>query len=256
MNNEQSKDDYILQLKQKIIFLNSEIATYQNEIKQLKKEDYYALSLKLDEENIQLKTKKKQLSMELYILQKGFKKEVEALQKDIQAHEERKTKLINTIQRLVNEKKNLQIENTELVKKAVHTQHIAVNPSSPVFSSNTNVEQLLFDVCQKTDQQFQTLYEELKRIASKMNQHIAETAQYESNEIKKLLHTMKEIELPHSSPSNQAQPDTELVSHLDEQIHMISSKTTYFEKQLEQKMLLLDQVEQQLIQLLHDIEEK
>ena len=252
MNNRRNQDDNILQLKQTIIFLKSEIAKYQSEIKQLKKGDYYSLSLKLDEENFQLKQQEKQLSLELLKLQKEFEEAMETLKKELQQQEEKKAKLIDSIESLVKEKNNLRTENTELTKTLQQMQH----PVSPSSTFTTDVEQLFLDFVEKTNQQFQTLDETLKRRQFESINHIIEKIQGESHAIKQLLHTMKEAGLWIATANNQEDKNATLLSHLDQQLHKVYSKTLHFEQQLEQKTQLLNKVEQQLIQLTNDMEEK
>ena len=252
MNNGHSKDDYILQLKQTIIFLKSEVTKYQHEVKQLKKDDYYSLSLKLDEENFQLKKQEQQLSLELLKLQRKFEREVEALQNEVQEQEKKKAKLIHSIESLVKEKDNLRTENTELVKKLQQMQH-TVTPSPTL---TTNFEQLFLDFIKKTNQQFKTLDESLKRSQFESINNIIEKIQGESNDIKQLLHTMKEAGIWIASSNDQENKNSNLLSHLDQQLYSVYSKTLHFEKQLEQKTQLLNKVEQQLIQLTNDMEEQ
>ena len=251
MNSGRSKDDYILQLKQTIIFLKSEIAKYKTEVKKLQKNDYYSLSLKLDEENFQLKKQEKQLSLELLKLQKNFEKEVEALNQAIRKKDEKKAKLIHSIQSLVKEKNDLRTENIQLVKAAQQNPKTAA-PSPSILA---NFEQLLLEFIQKTNEQFHTSYESFKKNQVASQQHIIEKIEYESNEIKELLHTLQEVGI--SPPSiNRETLHSNPISHLDEQIAIIYRKALTFEKQLAEKMQLLGQVEQQLIEMTHDIEEK
>ena len=252
MNNRRNKDDYILQLKQTIIFLKSEVAKYQNEVKQLKKDDYYFLSLTLDEENAQLRQQEKHLSLEILKLQRTFEKEVGTLQKEIQEQEEKKAKLIHSIESLVKEKNTLRTENAELIKTLQQMQH----PVSPPSTLTTDIKQLFLDFIEKTNQQFQTLDETLKRSQFEPINNIIEKIQGESNDIKQLLHTMKEAGIWIASANDQENKNTTLLSHLDQQLYNVYSKTLHFEKQLEQKTQLLNKVEQQLIQLTNDMEEK
>lgn len=256
MNNRRNKEDNILQLKQTIIFLKSELAKYQNEVKQLQKDDYYSLSLKLDEENFQLKQQEKQLSLELLKLQREFEKEVEKLQKGLQEQKEKKAKLIHSIEALVTEKNNLRTENAQLVQTLQQMQQTVAPPPS----LTPDVEQLFLDFIEKTNQQFRTLDhtldEKLKRSQFEAINNIIEKIQHESNDIKQLLHTMKETGLWIASANNQENKNAHLLSHLDQQLYKVYSKTLDFEQQLEKKTLLLNKVEQQLIQLKDDIEEK
>lgn len=258
MNKEQSNDDYILQLKQTIIFLKSEVAKYQNEVTQLKKNDYYSLSSKLEEENFQLKKQEKQLSLKLLKLQRDFEKEAKTLRKEILNHEEKKIKLINSIKCLVKEKDDLRTENTQLAKKLQMMQNgLTINSTNTSsYTSTSNFELTFFDFIQRTNQQFQALQEEFKMNQSKFNNHIIGKIECESNKIKELLHTMKEAKISTDSPNDKAITDDKLISDLDNQIYMIYSKTLSFEKQLEQKLQLLNNVEQQLIELTNDIEKK
>lgn len=257
MNKEQSKDDYILQLKQTIIFLKSEVAKYQNEVTRLKKNDYYSLSSKLEEENFELKKQEKQLSLKLLKLQRDFEKEAKTLRKEIQDYEEKKTKLIDSIKYLAKEKDNLQTENIRLVKKLQSMQDgLTTNSANTASPSTSNFELTFFDFIQKTNQQFEALQEAFKMNQSKFNHNIIGKIEYESNKIKELLHTMKEARISTASSNDKTSTNAKLISDLDNQIHMIYSKTLSFEKQLEQKLQLLNNVEQQLIELTNDIEEK
>lgn len=251
MNNRRNKEDNILQLKQTIIFLKSELAKYQNEVKQLQKDDYYSLSLKLDEENFQLKQQEKQLSLELLKLQREFEKEVEKSQKELQKQKEKKAKLIHSIEALVTEKNNLRTENAQLVQTLQQMQQTVTPP--PPFTPD--VEQLFLDFIEKTNQQFHTLDEKLKTSQFESINNIIEKIQHESNDIKQLLHTMKETGLWIASANNPENKNAHLLSHLDQQLYKVYSKTLDFEQQLEQKTQLLNKVEQQLIQLKDDIEE-
>lgn len=258
MNNGQSKDDSIVQLKQMIIFLKSELAKYQNEVAQLKKNDYYSLSLKLEEENFQLKKQEKQLSLELLKGQREFEKELASLQKELQEHEEKRIKLVDSVQLLVKEKNELRKENMHLVNMLNELQEQSIIDTPSVQSSplTNDFEQTFLDFVQKTHQQLDTIYEEVKLNQPKSDHHIIEKIEHESNDIKTLLHTMKEANTSVPSSSDKASTDTNLISHLDNQIQMIYSKALNFEKQLEQKIQLLDNVEQQLIQLTNEIEEQ
>ena len=257
MNNVHSQEDHILQLKQMIIFLKSEVAKYENEIRELKQNDYYSHALKLEEENFEIKKEAKQLSLELLKLKRGFDQEIQSMQNEILTYKKKNEKLILSIQNLVEEKNNLKAEKIRLDKMLKQNVQLSPNPPniqpSPPFP---NIEQTISGFFDKTHQQLQNLQEEINWNQLRLHQHVLEQIENEGNQIKQLLNTMEETRVSTAPPSNKAFMNSTLLSQLDQQIKLIYSKTRSFEKQLEEKIQLLDNIEQQLIELTNDIEKQ
>ena len=92
MDNDSYKTSELLQLKQVNIHLKSELTKYKSIVDKMKDNDYYTLVLRVERENVQLKSEKKELLKTLYYIQKELRQTQEQAKQVIQHHEHQRQK--------------------------------------------------------------------------------------------------------------------------------------------------------------------
>ena len=269
VDTENIKNKDTLQLQQIILSLKSELIKYQNEISTLQNNDYSSLVSHLEQENNQLTKQNKDLSMELLKLRKTYEKEMNELHEDIQSRETQRIKLVSTIESLVKSKKDLQTENTKLMKaiEQVHKSNLTLPKQleTDLKQSIENINSTLHEIIRKNGQQFSAIIEELvknKNDAIDINLYLLKEIKTKNTKIETL---MDEIEkLKEQLRNNPVSPfadsvntiNTDILSHLDTQVQKVLTQSVHFETQLEEKLRILDDLEHKLIQLANDISKK
>lgn len=247
------------QLQQMIIFLKSELVKAQNEMAKWQNNDYYALAISLEQENNRLTHQKKQLSRELLIIKRAFEKEMTKLHEDIQTRETQRLKLISSIQALVQKKNDLLEENKNL-KTSMKEIQKENGASSTLHSPNQTaktiekIDNSLQDFIEKNAQQLALINDELSKNRSEVidiNLYLLKEIKHKSTKIDMLLLEIEELkEQQHKQQlaSIENKP-THTLSHFEEHAQDGLPLATNFEEQLDEKLRILDDLEDELNQL-------
>lgn len=264
--NESLQNKDIHQLQQMIIFLKSELVKSQNEMDKFQNNDYYSLAISLEQENNLLTNQKKELSRELLMVKRAFEKEMNKLHEDIQTRENQRLKLISSIGALVQKKNELLEENKKLTKtiKEIRKEEIA---HSVLHSPNQitkgyvktieNIDNTLHDFIQKNSQQLALINDELTKNRSEVidiNLYLLKEIKNKSNKIDTLLCKIEDLKEKHykqqlSYLENKPTDSSTAFPHLDNHVQEEFPQTLNFEDQLDGKLRILDDLEDELNQL-------
>ncbi|MFJ7733238.1 hypothetical protein ACIQXF_15220 [Lysinibacillus sp. NPDC097231] len=269
MDNDIVKINDPIQLQQMIIFLRAELAKYKNEVKRLKESDYYSFVLRLERENVQLTNQKKELSMELLKLKRGYEKEAQAYYESIQAIEIQKKKQISSIEALLKEIAELRKEN-KLLKdtiKVTKDELLSVNSDAKYKTTIDGLENMLSDFTKDIGQQMETIIDAIERSrleqlnSNNLNEYLTKEIGEKSSEIEKLSNELVDVKKQDSSlDTNMLSGKTilnqEVLTSLDTQVNNVLAQAIDFEEQLDQKLRILDHLEQKLKELAIDIDTK
>lgn len=257
VDNDIVKNNDPIQLQQMIIFLRAELAKYKNEVKRLRDSDYYSLVLRLERENVQLTNQKKELSMELLKQKRDHEKKLKTYYEDIQAREIQKKKQLSSIEGLLKELEELRAEN-KLIKetlKSTKDEFLSVNSDVNYKILVDGLENKLNVFTRDISQQMKTIVEAIERSrveqtnSDNLNKHLAEEIEGKSTEIEKLSDVKK-----HSfSLSRKTMMNPEVLLNLDVQVNKVLAQSIDFEKQLNHKLRLLDDLEHKLNELTIEI---
>ncbi len=257
VDNDIVKNNDPVQLQQMIIFLRAELAKYKNEVKRLRDSDYYSLILRLERENVQLTKQKKDLSMELLKLKRDHEKKIKTYYEDIQAREIQKKKQLSSIEGLLKELEELRTEN-KLVKetlKSTKDEFLAVNSDANYKTLVDGLENKLNVFTKDISQQMKAIIEAVERSRLEhadldiLNKHLALQIEGKSTEIEKLSDVKKQS----FSLGRKKIMNPEVLTHLDAQVNKVLAQSMDFEKQLNHKLRLLDDLEHKLNELTIDI---
>lgn len=249
-----------------IIFLKSELVKSQNEMDKFQNNDYYSLAISLEQENNLLTNQKKELSRELLMVKRAFEKEMNKLHEDIQTRENQRLKLISSIGALVQKKNELLEENKKLTKtiKEIRKEEIA---HSVLHSPNQitkghvktieNIDNTLHDFIQKNSQQLALINDELTKNRSEVidiNLYLLKEINNKSNKIDTLLCKIEDLKEKHykqqlSYLENKPTDSSTAFPHLDTHVQEEFPQTLNFEDQLDGKLRILDDLEDELNQL-------
>jgi len=235
MDNDIVKNSDPLQLQQMIIFLRAELAKYKNEVKRLRDSDYYTLVLRLERENIQLTKLRKDLSMELLKLKRDFDKELEAYDEEIQKRELQRKKQIASIESLLKELNELRAEN-KLLKDSIELSNEDTNYQSIIES----LDKRLHDFTTVTGQQMENIIETIEKSSrdkvesDSLYQQLVKELQMKNLEIEKLSDEIK---------GYKNQTDN-------------SRQSTNLDEQIDDRLRMLDELDQKLNELAFEINRK
>lgn len=276
VGNESLKNEDPLQLQQMNVFLKAELAKYKNEVDKLRNGDYYSLVLRLERENVQLTSKEKELSKELFKLKKDFEKEVNDYNEAIQSQEKQRVKHISSIDSLLKDRDDLRIKNKQLseaLKKAqdeleVYKQDRLELREADFKSFIENLEDKLIVYIHETGKQMHSVVEKFemthKEISETDNvkQYLVKEIEEKSNEIEKLLKELSDVKEPSedligsssSSLNGKYANNSQALAYVDSQVNKVLEQSKDFEEQLDAKFHILDELELKLNQLTIDIE--
>ncbi|MFJ8514046.1 hypothetical protein [Lysinibacillus xylanilyticus] len=257
MDNDIVKNNDPVQLQQMIIFLRAELAKFKNEVKRLRDSDYYSLVLRLERENVQLTKQKKDLSMELLKQKREHEKKLKTYYEDIHAREFQRKKQLSSIEGLLKELEELRAEN-KLIKetlKSTKDEFLSVKSDVHYKALVDGLENKLNVFTRDINQQMKTIVEAIERSrveqtnSDNLNKHIAEEIEGKSTEIEKLSDVKK-----HSfSLSGKTMMNPEALLNLDVQVNKVLAQSIDFEKQLNHKLRVLDDLEHKLNELTIEI---
>lgn len=261
VDNDIVKNNDPVQLQQMIIFLRAELAKYKNEVKRLRDSDYYSLVLRLERENVQLTKQKKDLSMELLKQKREHEKKLKTYFEDIQAREIQKKKQLSSIEGLLKELEELRAEN-KLIKetlKSTKDQIHSVNSDANYKTLVDGLENKLNVFTKDISQQMKTIIEAIERSrleqadSNNLNKQLAKEIEGKSTEIEKLSEELADVKKHKFSLSGKAIMNPEVLTNLDVQVNKVLAQSLDFEKQLNHKLRLLDDMEHKLNELTIEI---
>ena len=276
MDNDSYKTSELLQLKQVNIHLKSELTKYKSIVDKMKDNDYYTLVLRVERENVRLKSEKKELLKTLYYMQKELRQTQEHAKQVIQHHENQRQKKITSIELLLADKNYLQNKNNVLVKKVNKIQEelnvyrqVWLKPNEADYTDFIRkVEQLLTEHMQGTSKQIlhvvdrsQIIIEEISR-SNSVRDYLVKEIEEKKIEIEKLKDQLislqeKSSRLNASSSYTLKEPyakNYKILDYLDTQVKKLLEQSLIFEEQYEEKLRILEDLEQQLHMLSNEIE--
>jgi len=257
VDNDIVKNNDPVQLQQMIIFLRAELAKYKNEVKRLRDSDYYSLVLRLERENVQLTKQKKELSMELLKQKRDHERKIKTYYDDIQAREIQKKKQLSSIESLLKELEELRAEN-KLIKetlKSTKDEFLSVNSDVNYKILVDGLENKLNVFTRDISQQMKTMMEAIERSrveqtnSDNLNKHLAKEIEEKSTEIERL----SDIKKHSFSLNGKTMMNPEVLLNLDVQVNKVLAQSMDFEKQLNHKLRLLDDLEHKLNELTIEI---
>ncbi|KYG91980.1 hypothetical protein A0U40_03310 [[Bacillus] sp. KCTC 13219] len=216
-------NENIAELKQTILLLKEELATYQgvNE----------AISI-VEQENKQLQEEKKELALELRKKEKDWQQQALHYKQTIQALKMERRKKIRQISSLLDEKNKLRILNKQLAATKNQFQQASTVKDSTI----AKIEQKLNLFIEQTSRQLTATTNKLERTISSLQNQLLK---YETEQ----------------PPPSSEEPTIETLSTIENDMQQLFAQSVYVEKQLQAKLALLQEVEQQLAVLSDDLEQ-
>ncbi|MEQ6354730.1 hypothetical protein ABNX05_08890 [Lysinibacillus sp. M3] len=258
MDNDIVKNNDPIQLQQMIIFLRAELAKYKNEVKRLRDSDYYSLVLRLERENVQLAKQKKELSMELLKLKRDHDRTIKTYFDDIQGREIQKKKQLSSIEGLLKELEELRAENKLLKETLKFTKDELISMNSDKTTVD-GLENKLTVFTSDISQQMKSIIEAIERSRLEqtdsdiLNKHLAKEIEEKSSEIAKLAEELADVKKQSSSLSGKTKMDPEFLTRVDAQVNKVLAQSMDFEKQLNHKLRLLEDLDHKLNELTIEI---
>lgn len=252
------KNNDPIQLQQMIIFLRAELAKYKNEINRLRDSDYYSLVLRLERENVRLTRQNKEFSMDRMKLKRTFERESKAYEEDRQRREIQRQKHIASIDVLLKEIERLRIENKRLQHTSTTTDDDLLSSKSEDVAVNDkhaieNIEIQLSTFTKEINEKVNTIMDALQRDDSNnVHDYLVKELAERNDEINRLSIELMETKNRNTSVEALSNDKVEL-SELNAKIEKIIAQSIDFEEQLEKKVRILDDLEQQLNQLVIEI---
>ncbi|MFJ6209475.1 hypothetical protein [Lysinibacillus sp. NPDC092081] len=261
MDNDIVKNNDPIQLQQMVIFLRAELAKYKNEVKRLRDSDYYSLVLRLERENVQLAKQKKELSMELLKQKRDHERKTKTYYDDIQAREIQKKKQLSSIEGLLKELEELRAEN-KLIKESLKftkDELLSMNSDANYKTTVDVLENKLNVFARNISQQMKTIIEAIEKShleqanSDNLNKHLAKEIEEKSSDIAKLSEELADVKKHSLSLSGKTKMNPEFLTHLDAQVNKVLAQSMDFEKQLNHKFRLLEDLDHKLNELTIEI---
>lgn len=276
MDNESLKPSDPLQLQQMNIYLKSELNKYKKIVDKFRENDYYSLVLRVERENVRLKSEKKDLLRAHYKLKKESEKATNDYQQVTQFHEMQREKKNTSIELLLADKKYLQKKNKRLSEalKIVQDElgvykQVWLKPSEADYEAFIkNIENIVTKHVQETSKQVQNVveksistYEEMSKSDS-IRTYLVMEIEERSKEIEKLrdelvyLKEKNESYLGSSTYSLKGNylKNNKIVDFLDSQVKKVLEQSLDFEEQFDAKLRILNDLEKKLHDLSKDID--
>lgn len=261
VDNDIVKSNDPVQLQQMIILLRAELAKYKNEVKRLRDSDYYSLVLRVERENVQLTKQKKELSIELLKQKRDHEKKIKTYFDDIQAREIQQKKQLSSIEGLLKVVEELRAENKVIKEtlKSTKDEILSVNSDDNYMTLVDGLEKKLNVFTRDISQQMQTIIEAVERTrveqtnSDNLNEHLAIEIEGKNTEIEKLSKELADVKKHSFSLSGKTMINPEVLTHLDSQVNKVLAQSMDFEKQLNHKLRLLDDLDHKLNELTIEI---
>lgn len=258
VDNDIVKNNDPIQLQQMIIFLRAELAKYKNEVKRLRDGDYYSLILRLERENVDLTKQKKELSMELLKLKRDHDRTIKTYYDDIQSREIQKKKQLSSIEGLLKELEELRVEN-KLIKESLNfTKDELLSMSSDKITVDS-LENKLNVFTRDIGQQMKSIIEAIERSrleqtdSDNLNKHLVKEIEEKSSEVAKLSEELADVKKQSPSLSGKTTMVPEFLTRVDAQVNKVLAQSMDFEKQLNHKLRLLEDLDHKLNELTIEI---
>ncbi len=255
-------------MQQNIIFLKSELMKYQNEVKKHEESDYYSLTISLEQENAYLKSAMQELSREHHDLKVQLEKTKKDEQEINNLLEKQQIKQLETIEALQRENEELIIANKH-IKESLYT--IQTELSTIILNNQKMNETNTMKAIEKLELQFHDftyqLLQQLHLINETLEQKSIHAVDQLINEktnetkplIKEILKYQQQQELYLekivSNGNSHTHFDLETFSHLKVKIQKILSQSLDFEQQLDEKMKILQELDQKISELSDEMDE-
>ncbi|HWI49154.1 MAG TPA: hypothetical protein VNU45_13120 [Rummeliibacillus sp.] len=203
--------------------------------------------LSMNSDAVQLIKQKKELSMELLKQKRNHERKIKTYYDDIQAREIQKKKQLSSIEGLLKELEELRAEN-KLIKetlKFTKDELLSMN-SVDCFENKLNV------FTRDISLQMKTIIEAIERSrleqanSDNLNKHLSKEIEEKSSEIEKLSEELADVKKNNFSLSGKTMMNPEVLTHLDSQVNKVLAQSMDFEKQLNHKLCLLDDLDQKL----------
>ncbi|KOO51889.1 hypothetical protein [Viridibacillus arvi] len=261
MDNDIVKSNDPVQLQKMIILLRAELEKYKNEVKRLRNSDYYSLVLRVERENVQLTKQKKELSMELLKQKRDHEKKIKTYYDDIQVREIQQKKQLSSIEGLLKVVEELRAEN-KLIKetlKSTKAEFLSVNSDANYMTLVDGLENKLNVFTRDISQQMKTIIVALERSrieqtnSDNLNEHLSLEIDGKNTEIEKLSKELADVKKHSFSLSGKTMMNPEVLTHLDSQVNKVLAQSMDFEKQLNHKFRLLNDLDHKLNELTIEI---
>ncbi|MGG0666814.1 hypothetical protein ABE042_22310 [Viridibacillus arvi] len=261
MDNDIVKSNDPVQLQKMIILLRAELEKYKNEVKRLRDSDYYSLVLRVERENVQLTKQKKELSMELLKQKRDHEKKIKTYYDDIQVREIQQKKQLSSIEGLLKVVEELRAEN-KLIKetlKSTKAEFLSVNSDANYMTLVDGLENKLNVFTRDISQQMKTIIVALERSrieqtnSDYLNEHLSLEIDGKNTEIEKLSKELADVKKHSFSLSGKTMMNPEVLTHLDSQVNKVLAQSMDFEKQLNHKFRLLNDLDHKLNELTIEI---
>ncbi|MFJ7669157.1 hypothetical protein ACIQXI_18960 [Lysinibacillus sp. NPDC097195] len=259
MDNQSIKNTDPIQLQQMIIFLRAELAKYKNEINRLRDSDYYSLVLRLERENVQLTKRNKELSMDRMKMNRTVERNAKAYAEELQRKEHQRKKHISSIDALLKEIEHLRAENKRLLQTNQTTNDELLTMKKDLVTHDKriieNLENQLSSYTKEMNEKITAILEAIQNNAdNNVHDYLVKELAERNNEINRLSNELAEIKSENLALSSEGSNfKVKGLSHLDAKIQKILAQSIDFEEQLDIKIRLLDDLEQQLTQLALEI---
>ncbi|MFE6170463.1 hypothetical protein ACFVP8_21700 [Viridibacillus arvi] len=261
MDNDIVKSNDTVQLQKMIILLRAELEKYKNEVKRLRDSDYYSLVLRVERENVQLTKQKKELSMELLKQKRDHEKKIKTYYDDIQVREIQQKKQLSSIEGLLKVVEELRAEN-KLIKetlKSTKAEFLSVNSDANYMTLVDGLENKLNVFTRDISQQMKTIIVALERSrieqtnSDNLNEHLSIEIDGKNTEIEKLSKELADVKKHSFALSGKTMMNPEVLTHLDSQVNKVLAQSMDFEKQLNHKFRLLNDLDHKLNELTIEI---
>lgn len=261
VDNDIVKNNDPLQLQQMIIFLRAELAKYKNEVKRLRDSDYYSLVLRLERENVQLVKQKKELSMELLKQKRDHERKTKIYYDDIQAREIQKKKQLSSIEGLLKELEELRAENKQVKESLKFTKDELLSMKSDANYKTTvdALENKLTVFTRNISQQMKTIIEAIEKShleqanSDNLNKRLAKEIEEKRSEIAKLSEELADVKKHSLLLGGKTMMNPKFLTHLDAQVNKVLAQSLDYEKQLNHKLRLLEDLDHKLNELTIEI---
>jgi len=259
VDNQSIKNNDPIQLQQMIIFLRAELAKYKNEISRLRDSDYYSLVLRLERENVQLTKRNKELSMDRMKWKRTVERNAKAYTEELKRKENQRNKHISSIGALLKEIEHLRVDNKRLLQTNKTTNDELLTMKRDLVTHDKriieNLENQLSTYTKETNEKMTAILEAIQHKSdNNVHDYLVKELAERNNEIHNLSVELAKIKRENTALSSEENSVNGMaLSHIDAKIQKILAQSIDFEEQLDIKLRILDDLEQQLTQLALEI---
>jgi len=200
--------------------------------------------------------------MELLKLKRDHDRTIKTYYDDIQGREIQKKKQLSSIEGLLKELEELRLENKltkESLKFTKDELLLSMNSDANYKTTVDGIESKLNVFTRDISQQMKTIIEAIERSRLEqvdsdiLNKHLAKEIEEKSSEIAKLSEELADVKKQSLSLSGKTMMNSEYLKHVDAQVNKVLTQSMEFEKQLNQKLRLLEDLDHKLNELTIEI---